>query len=217
MNDFRTCLVALLAAVSISALSACATVRDYDTGPVDNQAASTLFVPYQFEVVAIDDTTLNDNFMFFDGRDQTLTLAPGQHTLVLRYFDLIDDRESHTNSYVRVLSEPITVVFTTRPGTDFRVVGAPPETPAAGRDFARAPALHIETANRGERIAVQVAVAEAEPTQQSDPASAGHQEPAPVPPTAGAGGTRAYDMLEYWWNQASAAQRERFDQWRRKQ
>ncbi len=208
--SLKTCFAVLLA-TAVLALSACATVRDYDTGPADDQPASTLFVPYQFEVVAIDGTTLNDNFMFFDGRSQTLDVAPGEHTLVLRYFDLIDDSQSHTDDYVRVLSEPITVVFTTRANTDYPLVGARPQTPAAGRDFARAPVLQIETADHGERVAAQITVAEAEPAPQGGAAAASGPKPAP----AAGDDARAYNMLEYWWNQASAAERERFDRWRR--
>lgn len=215
----------LLIAAAMLATAGCASVRDLDTGTAEGANAARLFVPYQFQVAALDGETIRDSFYTFDARDQRLSVAPGRHTLVLRYFDLIDDEADRSDDYARVLSEPITVTFDARPGGDYAVVGAQPDTPAAGQAFAADPTLEIQSRESGEAVSDSISVAEPEAetirrgnTVYAPVADAGAHapnvnvnEPAAAP---AAGSPQAYEMLKYWWNNAGSAERARFEAWR---
>ncbi|WP_348766254.1 DUF2057 family protein [uncultured Salinisphaera sp.] len=208
--------------VALMAVVGCAGVRQLDTGTQAGAASAELFVPYQFQVQAIDGTVLRENFYTFDGRDQTLRLAPGEHELVLRYFDLIQNNEDRTDDYARVLSEPITVSFTARANSQYAVTGDRPATPSAGEAFAANPTLTIENRASGDTVSGDVAVAEPEietirrgntvfaPVGKTPAASADAPQPAPenAPP-------QSLQMLKYWWNTASQAERDRFEAWRK--
>jgi|GEM_PF-6335399 len=214
-----------LLGLAVLALTAtgCANTRALDTtsaGATDE--AATLFVPYQFQVAAIDDTVVRDSFAAFDGRDQTLDIAPGRHTLKLRYFDLIEDDGDRTDDYARVLSEPITVAFEARANRRYAVVGARPDTPEAGTAFAAGPELSIQARATGEPVndPITVAKPDVDTIRRGNtvfapigPATASTPEAAPAPTPAGAS-PQSYDMLKYWWNNASQADRRRFAQWR---
>ncbi|MBS63565.1 DUF2057 family protein [Salinisphaera sp.] len=207
---------------ALIALAGCAGVRQLDTGTQAGAASAELFVPYQFQVQAIDGTVLRENFYTFDGRDQTLRLAPGEHELVLRYFDLIENNEDRTDDYARVLSEPITVSFTARANSQYAVTGDRPTTPSAGEAFAANPTLAIENRASGDTVSGDVAVAEPEidtirrgntvfaPVGKTPSASSDAPQPAPenAPP-------QSLQMLKYWWNNASQAERDRFEAWRK--
>ena len=202
-------------------LAGCAGVRQIDTGNTPGAASAELFVPYQYQVQAIDGTELRSSFYSFDGRDQTLRVAPGEHTLVLRYFDLIEDNDDRTDDYARVLSEPITVSFTARADSRYAVTGERPSTPSAGEAFAANPRLAIENRASGDTVSGEIAVAEPEietirrgntvfaPVGKTAAASADTPQPAPknAPP-------QSLQMLKYWWNNASQAERDRFEAWR---
>ncbi|MES1950838.1 hypothetical protein S4A8_08265 [Salinisphaera sp. S4-8] len=206
----------------LTALAGCAGVRQLDTGAPSGAASAELFVPYQFQVQAIDGTVLRDNFYTFDGRDQTLRVAPGEHELVLRYFDLIADNDDRTDDYARVLSEPITVSFSARANSQYAVTGERPTTPDAGEAFAANPSLLIENRANGNTVSGEIAVAEPEietirrgntvfaPVGKTPAASTDAPQPAPenAPP-------QSLQMLEYWWNNASQAERDRFEAWRK--
>ena len=207
---------------ALIALAGCAGVRQLDTGTQAGAASAELFVPYQFQVQAIDGTVLRENFYTFDGRDQTLRLAPGEHELVLRYFDLIENNEDRTDDYARVLSEPITVSFTARANSQYAVTGDRPTTPSAGEAFAANPTLAIANRASGDTVSGDVAVAEPEidtirrgntvfaPVGKTPSASSDAPQPAPenAPP-------QSLQMLKYWWNNASQAERDRFEAWRK--
>lgn len=208
----------------------CANVRQLDSGASTTQASAELFVPYQFQVQAIDGTVLRDSFNSFDGRDQTLRVAPGSHELVLRYFDLIENGSDPTDDYARVLSEPITVSFQARANSRYAVVGERPETPDAGEAFAAEPTLAVENRSSGETVSGDVAVAESQVEtirrgntvytavdQAAGTASAG-ATPGPQPaPAAENAPPQSLQMLKYWWNAASQSERDRFEAWRTQQ
>ena len=203
--------------------SGCANLRQLDSGTSNAQASAELFVPYQFQVQAIDGTVLRDSFNSFDGRDQTLRVAPGKHELVLRYFDLIENTTDRTDDYSRVLSEPITVAFQARANSRYAVVGKRPETPAAGEAFAAEPQLTIENRGSGKTVSGEVSVAEPEaetirrgntvyaPVGQASAAAVAAPGPQPAPENAP---PQSLQMLKYWWNSASQAERDRFKAWR---
>ena len=203
--------------------SGCASVRQLDSGARAGQASAELFVPYQFQVQAIDGTVLRDSFNSFDGRDQNLRVAPGKHELVLRYFDLIENTTDRTDDYTRVLSEHVTVTFQASANSRYAVVGERPETPAAGEAFAAEPTLAIENRGSGETVSGQVSVAEPEvetirrgntvyaPVAQGAASASAAPGPQPAPDNAP---PQSLQMLKYWWNSASQAERDRFEAWR---
>lgn len=207
---------------ALIALAGCAGVRQLDTGTQAGASSAELFVPYQFQVQAIDGTVLRENFYTFDGRDQTLRLAPGEHELVLRYFDLIENNQDRTDDYARVLSEPITVSFSARANSQYAVTGKRPETPSAGKAFAANPMLAIENRGNGDTVSGDIAVAEPEietirrgntvfapvgKTPAASPADSPEPAPSKAPP-------QSLQMLKYWWNNAGQAERDRFEAWR---
>jgi uncharacterized protein YccT (UPF0319 family) len=205
--------------------SGCANVRQLDSGNSQGEASAELFVPYQFQVQAIDGTVLRDSFNSFDGRDQNLRVAPGKHELVLRYFDLIENTTDRTDDYSRVLSEPITVTFQARANSRYAVVGERPETPVAGETFAAEPQLTIENRGSGKTVSGEVSVAKAEaetirrgntvyaPVAKASTATGVSAAPGPQPAPENAP-PQSLQMLKYWWNSASQAERDRFEAWR---
>ncbi|GAA6135152.1 hypothetical protein NBRC116188_19420 [Oceaniserpentilla sp. 4NH20-0058] len=80
-------------------LQACSTpkhLRLYD-GPsigVDNEVRFVL--PLNFELISLDQQAVSQYQQVFRNHDLTIKLAPGQHTLVVRYSDIWDiDDETH--------------------------------------------------------------------------------------------------------------------------
>lgn len=216
LRTVRPVLIGLLAALLASG---CAGVRQLDGNTADGRASAAVLVPYQFQVQAIDATVLRDSFHTFDGRDQTLRVAPGEHALTLRYFDLIKDSEDRSDDYARVLSEPISVRFKAAADSQYAVVGKRPQTPAAGQAFAAAPTLAIKNRASGETVSRDVSVAEPEVetirrgSTMYAPVGETKAQPGPerAPPSAP---PQSLQMLKYWWNSAGQAERDRFEAWR---
>lgn len=185
-------------AAAIVLLAGCVVERSYRLADDGAERTSELTVPYHVTVVAVDGRDLNTGYLFYDQRPQVLTLGPGEHTVVLRYFDLLEDDEGAQSDSERVTSEPVRLRFTAEPGRAYRLAAPRPDTLAAARRYARAPEMRIEPAGGGAAV--------------SEPAPA----PAPESPAAAAGpetsasAPTALEMLEYWWQQASPAQRRRF-------
>lgn len=197
-------------------VAGCAATRELDTGTPD--ASAELKVPYHFQVQALDGHTLRQSFHSFDAREQRLPITPGAHTLVLRYFDLVDNVADRTDDYTRVLSEPITVEFTAQANRRYAVVGERPETPERARAFAQDPELTIERVDTGAVVSTDVQVAEPkrDVIRRGDTVYAPIEttESAAAPPPARNAAPESLQMLKYWWNNAGAEERERFEAWR---
>lgn len=131
-----------LAVIVLAVAAGCASIRAGMPAANASGHNATLRDSYPFQVTAIDITMIYDSFHSFDGRDQTLDLAPGQHTLILRYFYLIrnDPTEPTTTRACFQSRSPSRLLCAWLPAIP--VVGAHPRSGCLCRIYRRSRAIH---------------------------------------------------------------------------
>ncbi|CAM4060088.1 DUF2057 domain-containing protein [Pseudoalteromonas byunsanensis] len=147
-----------------------------------------------------------------------LEVAPGRHILKMKYNDLY---ELNYDEHEVIESEPFWVVVELTDEGDYQVVFQRPETVDLAKQFAKHPSASLRTPNSqvialktlknrpslpSERQVIKDEVVIESPTPVVPLSSA----PASHKPVKGISHPDAYSMLEFWWQQASEAQRAAF-------
>lgn len=80
-------------------VQACSTpqhLRLYDGPSIGTENEVSLILPLNFELISLNQQAVSQYQQVFRNHDLTIKLAPGQHTLVVRYSDIWDiDDENH--------------------------------------------------------------------------------------------------------------------------
>ncbi|MFT6790600.1 MAG: hypothetical protein ACJAVX_004014 [Pseudoalteromonas rhizosphaerae] len=185
--------------------------------------AETVNFPEEIVPLQVGDKKIEHSFF---NRVDEVELVPGVYQLKLKYTDLY---EQGYDEHQVIDSEPFWVTMTIAANTDYDVVFNRADNAVAAEVFAEAPQVSLQAkgASLGTPLAIiaepdltssinsQVATVQVAPTAatRAAPMAANLQapvsRPAPNAPNAG-NAPSAAAMLDFWWQQASAQERQAF-------
>lgn len=167
--------------------------------------AEMVYFPEEIIPLQVDDKEVEQSF--FSTVDE-LELAPGQYRLKLQYSDLY---ESGFDDHQVVESEPFWVNLEVKAGEDYDVIFERASNAAAAELYAEAPTVRLQA--RGQKLAAPMAsVAPAEAPQAKTVVSAKNpdKESLEAAQVVVDNNVSAAAMLDFWWQQASAQERQAF-------
>ncbi|MBS3797109.1 DUF2057 domain-containing protein [Pseudoalteromonas sp. BDTF-M6] len=183
--------------------------------------AETVSFASEIIPLQVNDKTISHSI--FNTVDE-LELAPGNYRLKLKYSDLY---ESGFDDHEVIESEPFWVTLEVAAGQDYEVIFDRADTVAAAKLYAQSPIVRLRA--EGQQLEVPmpkaaapsvVAPSVAAPALAAPTLIPANIAPAPavstksasaVAPASQAGGNvSAAAMLEFWWQQATPAQRQAF-------
>ncbi|QDP01155.1 DUF2057 domain-containing protein [Thalassotalea sp. PS06] len=170
--------------------------------------AAELNIPDTFEVLQVDGEKQSKSFFT---KSTTLDLEPGQHVIEIQYSEMFEhDSEDHHET---VRSQPFVLIFdvTTE---DIKLTHAEQLGIDEARQFAKSPQVELMT-EAGNPVEVQQLT---QKQYQQDLLSIEQQRRQQVvqqslsddPSEFREQGPDAVEMLEYWWEQATDAERQEF-------
>ncbi|CAM3068278.1 DUF2057 domain-containing protein [Pseudoalteromonas distincta] len=173
--------------------------------------AENIHFPEEIVPLQVGDKMLESSLF---SRIDDVELAPGTYQLRLKYTDLYED-DYDTHEVVE--SEPFWVDVTVEAGKDYTLVFNRAANAVSAKVFAEAPQVSLKA--KSSAIAkplsvipdTQLAINKpamqntmpAEPSRSSRPIK-------PIAPVTGKGMPSAPQMLDFWWQQATTAQRKAF-------
>ncbi|MFT5123196.1 MAG: hypothetical protein ACI9TH_003673 [Kiritimatiellia bacterium] len=161
-------------------------------------AIALLDVPYDFNLLAIDGRENRRVQLGVQSGPRQFAILPGDHTLRLSYYR-IWDRGSDDHDVVR--SQPFEVSFVAEAGRQYTLSFPPSADLAASLAYADAPVVEVTP--------LQAPVPEKKAaTQRADPRALA---PAGPPPTQSA------DLMKFWWEKATDAEKAEFKAWQESQ
>jgi|TARA_B110000240_G_scaffold76683_2_gene87390 hypothetical protein len=174
--------------------------------------AENIHFPEEFVPLQVGERIIESSLF---SRVEDLELAPGSYRLKLKYTDLYDeDYDMHEV----VESEPFWVDITIEAGTDYTLVFNRAENAVAAKVFAQSPMVSLKA--KGSALAAPLSVvsnnqlASEATVRTMREAPAGPEKPSrpikPIAPITGKGMPSAAQMLDFWWQQATVAERKAF-------
>lgn len=185
-------------------------------------AAETVNFPEEIVPLQVGDKKIEHSFF---NRVDEVELVPGVYQLKLKYTDLY---EQGYDEHQVIDSEPFWVTMTIAANTDYDVVFNRADNAVAAEVFAEAPQVSLQAkgASLGTPLAIiaepdltssinsQVATVQVAPTAASAtraaPMAANLQAPVSRPAPNAGNAPSAAAMLDFWWQQASAQERQAF-------
>ena len=173
--------------------------------------AETIHFPEEFVPLQVGERLIEQSFF---SRVDDVELAPGTYQLKLKYTDLyelgFDDHEV-------IESEPFWVDITIDDNKDYDMVFNRADNAVSAKIFAEAPQVSLKA--KGASVAQPLSVISNTQLASQKPAlqktgPAGPTRPSqpikPIAPINGKGMPSAPQMLEFWWQQATIAERKAF-------
>lgn len=219
---------ALTACALLALVGGCASDRAlvlYDDTPAQQRGQASLLVPPMLDVVAVDDRPVRVRAFQAVPRERLVFVQPGPHQLTARYSAMVDVDASRRE---RFTSRPVRLSFDAVAGEAYRLEYDDPWTePGADRPESRDVAIRLVptaggAAGKPSPKPSRAADTEAplEPSTPSTPAIvtpatrpvAADTAPATAPTASDQPATsiNPLSMLQYWWGQASEANRQEF-------
>lgn len=174
--------------------------------------AENIHFPEEFVPLQVGERVIESSIF---SRVDDVELAPGTYQLKLKYTDLYD---LGYDDHEVIESEPFWVNVTVEAGKDYTLVFNRAENAVAAKVFAEAPQVSLKA--KGSTLAEPLnVIAErqlqsAQFNQQVSETPAGPQKPSrpikPIAPINGKGMPSAAHMLDFWWQQATLAERQAF-------
>lgn len=171
--------------------------------------AAKLTIPDTFEVLVVDDEEQSKSFFT---KATELDLAPGQHLVQIQYREMFEhDTEDHHET---VRSEPFMVMFSVSGDEVLHLRHEQQPGIEQAREYAKDPQVTLVDAS-GQVLAIQQLTKK---QYQQDLASSQQQRRQQVvkqslsddPGEFNQQGPDTVEMLEYWWQQATDAERQEF-------
>jgi uncharacterized protein YccT (UPF0319 family) len=159
---------------------------------------AVLQVPAVFNVLYVDGQKQEGRF--FNTQAHQLPLAIGEHTLALQYERFFGDDDD----FDKVKSEPFLVTLTLPLATTYAVQLPNLQTVDAAKRFARSPVLKVLDA-QGQSVELALRL-----QLRGDDLLAQLTVPTASMNTVNEANGEALEQLRYWWQKASAAEREAF-------
>ena len=185
----------------VFALQACSSqqsLRLYD-GPAIGEAQEVRFIlPVEFEIVTLNQEKVAQFEQLFRNHPLTIKLAPGQHTLVLRYSDIWQiDSDNHD----KLSSGLLTFSGELKAGATYRVQTPSLNTYDQAKAFIEEP--EVTLASEQNQLTASY-------TEKSNPLVFNKDE-----------NSQQVDypnlrQLQFWWANANAYERQQFLEWTRK-
>ena len=177
-----------------------------------SSVAENIHFPEEFVPLQVDNRVIESSLF---SKVDDLELDPGTYQLKLKYTDLY---EEDYDTHEVVESEPFWVNVTVEAGKDYTLVFNRAENAVAAKVFAQSPMVSLKA--QGNELAAPLSVvsksqlAKDMSVNQSRETPAGPQKPSrpikPIAPINGKGMPSAAEMLDFWWQQASKAERKAF-------
>lgn len=174
--------------------------------------AENIHFPQEFVPLQVDSRVIESSLF---SKVDDLDLDPGTYQLKLKYTDLYED-DYDTHEIVE--SEPFWVSVTVQADKDYTLVFNRAENAVAAKVFAQSPMVSLKA--QGNELATPLSVisksqlAKDMTVNQSVDTPAGPQKPSrpikPIAPINGKGMPSASQMLDFWWEQATLAERKAF-------
>lgn len=224
--------IALLLLCSL-VFTACASGRHHKLYEGDPAQAAHID---SFETVLIKYIDNEDMGVGFIGQKHVYDIQAGQHTLLVEYSDIFDvDADNHE----KVVSRPVKITFVAEAGKRYQVQHEPQKRLNHAKSFAEKPDFRVVELPGGTRVPVTVELSrpreflaglkfENTPTYEFASDKVHAAAPAGAAVVAGAAGVAAaapagqaapgteaphLKMLQYSWQNASAAERDAFLKW----
>ncbi|MBB1278772.1 DUF2057 domain-containing protein [Pseudoalteromonas sp. SR43-3] len=169
--------------------------------------AENIHFPEEIVPLQVGDKMLESSLF---SRIDDVELAPGTYQLRLKYTDLYED-DYDTHEVVE--SEPFWVSVTVEAGKDYTLVFNRAENAVSAKVFAEAPQVSLKA--KSSAVAKPLSVisntqlASNKPVMQNT-MPAGRQPIKPIAPITDKGMPSAPQMLDFWWQQATTAERKAF-------
>ena len=184
-----------------------------------NAQHARLVIPEALDVVSIN--KVKHSSSLFSGGDTKLELMPGQNKIVVEY-DMIFDISN--DDHERVQSEPFQFMFNVEAGKQYYVKIPSFNSVTSAMKYARKPHLEIVERSTNKTISADITYREFDGTytsesskpsatvksQQAISASTPEASTSAISQTTTTSNDMPLQMLEFWWQQASAQQRKRF-------
>jgi uncharacterized protein YccT (UPF0319 family) len=214
----------------------------YEGEDIPADQLATVRVPVHMDLVSVDEKQMSITSSFLRTGDLLLELAPGPHTLVVRYHDIWDVTEEYHET---IKSPPATLSFQAAPGGAYLIAMKDPKDMASAQLFATSFHPWIEDEKTGRKLdalpspppetpagpdeaqAALPAEAPAEPAEEqaalpADTSAGPDREAAAPPPESPAEpapairmdeDVSALKMLQFWWQRASKEGKVGFMEW----
>jgi|TARA_R110000751_G_scaffold81304_1_gene163984 uncharacterized protein YccT (UPF0319 family) len=173
--------------------------------------AENIHFPEEIVPLQVGDKMLESSLF---SRIDDVELAPGTYQLRLKYTDLYED-DYDTHEVIE--SEPFWVNVTVEAGKDYTLVFNRAENAVSAKVFAEAPQVSLKA--KSSAVAKPLSVISNTQLASNKPAMqntmpAGPSRPSqpikPIAPITGKGMPSAPQMLDFWWQQATATERKAF-------
>lgn len=179
-----------------------------------------LEVPYTLDILSVDGDDFAPGMTLKVHRGHRLVLAPGPHTITVRYRDFF---ETNTDDMVRVEGQPRRMSFELRKGRVYTIRHPSFDDPEEARSALNNMPLRIEEQRTGRiesktetvpnpraRFAL---VGEAPKNSAAAlPMTDEDMKPA-APAETESEGISSIDLLKFWWNKATEEERSAFRKW----
>ena len=174
--------------------------------------AENIHFPEEFVPLQVGERIIESSLF---SRVDDVELAPGTYQLKLKYTDLYD---LGYDDHEVIESEPFWVNVTIEAGKDYTLVFNRAENAVAAKVFAQSPMVSLKA--KGSALAAPLSVvsnnqlASEATVRTMREAPAGPEKPSrpikPIAPITGKGMPSAAQMLDFWWQQATVAERKAF-------
>ncbi|GAA5219321.1 DUF2057 domain-containing protein [Corallincola platygyrae] len=191
-------------------------------------------IPEVIEVISVDGKDLGFRLL---NQPESLTLAPGEHVLELRYKDLFEDDEG---AHAVIKSVPLYIRFAAIQNGEFSITLDEPEDEEEAEKFAKNPKVALINKQDGQPVVSRqvtqvkqqqnwlanlLALPDSEEVYEAPSGSAvATPDPATAVPATKAGAVvttpagklpqeaspKALEMLRYWWQEADVETRQAF-------
>lgn len=202
-------------------LSACASdfgVQKLYRGPkVPDSDIAKIHVPGDIDVVRVDEKSI---VTLFSGDPTEIQVLPGEHKIVLRYYQIWEVR----NDLTKIISDPVAKTLTVQAGRSYQVEHDSPKSVTSAESYARN--FDFTIREIGSLASVQTGSSASKTPQNAAVAGAVTTVVAASPNTSDSAGSNPpnrseknaavrppLDQLKYWWGQASDADRQNFRRW----
>lgn len=179
-------------------LQACTTpqsLRLYQGPAIGESQESSFVLPVEFEIISLDNESVAQFQQTFRTHPLTVKLAPGHHTLVLRYSDVWQiDSDNHD----KLISGLLTFDGEFHSGTRYQLRTPDLNTYAQAQEFILSPSAELASSNHS---------IDASYTEKSDALTFSKDE------TVNQVDYPNLKQLQFWWANANQYERQQFLQW----
>ena len=173
----------------------------------DTPVTAELIVPGSIKIRSIDGQRQGYKLRLRSDTEQSIALSPGKRELVVQYTTLFD---ISSDEHEIIKSPPRSLSFVAQAGASYRIQHQQPPQSAYNVDIIKQFAATVEI----DIVQIQPAAGPA-----STSATIAATSPAATDPANSSAQTRpdALPMLQYWWDQATAAEQQQFLDWQAEQ